>query len=583
MDSEHKIFFYHTDPTGAVKENPDNLPAGVLAKIAKTPKASMLRVAFDPGANKVYVQDESAKRLMASGDETTWHFFNQTLKFLKAKHGVKFADKQYGEPAGHTTKRQFSNYQIAHKIVATAMANELGMKPIEIQVCERSGTGEPMGFLADGKCAGTKGKMITFDKDYYKSESEGGDPDYVKANRDLAECYLNNVPEICSDNDEFKDKWKRYVKDLGTENMIALLDSSGKTRVMKSKDADKIHDEASIRQADGMKTYDGPILMFSYDPEKKQLVLQNTMIRKVVANKTTAKMLADAQQRMSRIHGVPMDDIVVSFDPSLSQPKVISAEKIGPVWDRIVNDIAPLAGINPKDIKVLEAPIPLNGWEAGAALVASEKAEANVSPELRQYRVSHGIILEYPFIVVDTRTKSLGTQYRGVLGAYASYVRAFMNRPFSSKWLDGEFVHVGDRAKTAMLHMLRMGMSGKEVLDFFGPRPEMGQRVKNANILKSAWAEFRKDMPPVKPMGKTAAVNLNVNDWWHIGSQESLNEAEHTNDITSPKPSPATFNLKKSKETSKEPPSYEKLLADKHDKDLGFQKTTEQLLRESRV
>jgi hypothetical protein len=79
-------------------------------------------------------------------------------------------------------------------------------------------------------------------------------------------------------------------------------------------------------------------------------------------------------------------------------------------------------------------------------------------------------------------------------------------------------------------------------------------------------------------------LGIGINDWWYIGSQEALNQSAHQNDQPSTKP----FNLKerksrKPKPEDGKPKSYEEMLGSKHDAEMPAQKTTEQLLEESRI
>ena len=83
---------------------------------------------------------------------------------------------------------------------------------------------------------------------------------------------------------------------------------------------------------------------------------------------------------------------------------------------------------------------------------------------------------------------------------------------------------------------------------------------------------------------RTASVGIGINDWWHYTLQEDLNATQHTQGVVNEPSKAKPYNLRnKRMEFPTGPKTTEGLLASKHDKEFGAQKTMEQLLRESRV
>ena len=146
-----------------------------------------------------------------------------------------------------------------------------------------------------------------------------------------------------------------------------------------------------------------------------------------------------------------------------------------------------------------------------------------------------------------------------------------------------------------MLYMLETGMSNKEILDFFSRRDNAVRRAAYMDVLKDAYGKYSAERKQrrsgtEKLAAKTATVDIGINDWYHFGLQESLNQAQHTNnkqeEPASVQPGQRPYNFR-SKKKQPQPPqgprSVEGLLGNKHDQELGYMKTTEQLLRESQT
>jgi hypothetical protein len=559
-----KLFYV---ANGAIKENPENLPKTVLAKLSGA--RSILRVAYDNSEGKLYVQDASSSRLLDSGDDSAWTEMNRALDYIDKTFDARFLKQEAGDPPGLTIKRTASSYRKGWGIVSRAMYEDLGVAPADLQVEEHSHEGEPV-KISGGKITVNKIAFIGAD----------GDVDYQKMNNAIADAYLHNVHDIMKaalDGDRLKDfeaRWKNYLDDTSDDTFFAIA-HDGKTRILRASagQGDHPHDEKSIRASDGMRGYDGPLVMFSFDPDRKQLVFHNKTLREMYDSAPLSRLAEDVRKRMAKRAGVRSDDLVMSFDPALGLPFFTSIDRYRPVWDYIQSVVAPVAKVQPECLPVVELPVKLAG---GAAFVTSPADEDRKAPGARQYRGERTIEAQYPFIVLDNRVRSRGNKYRALLDAYAEFIREGLKRPYSNTWLEDE----AKEAQTkAVAHMLRLGMDKRQIVDFLAPRRNLRARAEFRMLVADAWRSL-KTKTAAAAASKTAAIG-GINDWWHIGSQEELNQARHTEDPSTPR----TFNLKnrKIKRKPTEPKPIEEMLHDKHDHELGYQKTTEQLLRESRV
>jgi hypothetical protein len=205
--------------------------------------------------------------------------------------------------------------------------------------------------------------------------------------------------------------------------------------------------------------------------------------------------------------------------------------------------------------------------------VMSIADEERKAPGAAAYRQTHSISLEYPFIVADNRSKDNGATLRALLESYADYIREVQKTPYSHNW-----VMAGDDETTRQIqHMLRLGMTKDEAIDFLAPRTDLAKRAEIRSLLAKALRVRKSAMAEAK---RTAAIDSTINDWWHIGTQEELNQSQHTNDVATAKP----FNLKTKKvKPAGKPKTYEEMLHALHDPEMNYQKTTEQLLKESRT
>jgi hypothetical protein len=123
--------------------------------------------------------------------------------------------------------------------------------------------------------------------------------------------------------------------------------------------------------------------------------------------------------------------------------------------------------------------------------------------------------------------------------------------------------------------LMDMGFSRSDVIDFLSPRDKLSQRMGARNRVR----RLSREMLGAKMASIGPAIDMNA--WRHVGLQETLNRAQHSQDhaVAAPLNKDDDKNAGKHDHTSK---SYEELLEKDRDKNLSCMKTTEQLLRESR-
>jgi hypothetical protein len=244
-----------------------------------------------------------------------------------------------------------------------------------------------------------------------------------------------------------------------------------------------------------------------------------------------------------------------------------------------------------------------------AAFVSSLKDEETKAPLAQKARVSYGISVNYPYIGVESTIKNRGQKYYAIVHEYAHFIQSITGIqivPYSFKGMisdagskeerDKRFVEYvnnpleRDAHLNQMVSMLQMGMSPNDVLDSMADRKDLIGRAAYGRILDEALKIFNgqlKERRQTADQGKTtrtASVGIGINDWWHYTLQEDLNATQHTQGVVNEPSKAKPYNLRnKRMEFPTGPKTTEGLLASKHDKEFGAQKTMEQLLRESRV
>jgi hypothetical protein len=392
------------------------------------------------------------------------------------------------------------------------------------------------------------------------------------------------------------------------EQYFAIWGPSG-TQMFRADEHQKsrIINEDSVRAAPGLRDYRGPLILFSYMPAREQIIFQNVHPDDMKEYEVYSRMLADIKSRVSKTKKIAEDKLIVTHDDTMNSPFVTTMSKQGVLWDYIKNFLAPTVGIEAKDIYVIEAPLSREGNIK--AMFVRGPEEENDLPAMKEAKISHGISIPFPFIAVESRISNLGEKYHALLHEYAHYVQKLRDVPHIAYSFEGginagandqerdrrfvEYINnplEQDAHMRQMIYMLEMGMSPAEVLDFFAPRKSLLHRAEYGKIIDQAIkiyadnkAERRKKPADIqKPTEKTARLSPGINDWWYLGLQEQMNEAQHSNNPLAPTSKP--YNLRKTKPVpSSAPKTTEGLLSLKHDKEMSYMKSAEQLLQESRT
>jgi hypothetical protein len=249
--------------------------------------------------------------------------------------------------------------------------------------------------------------------------------------------------------------------------------------------------------------------------------------------------------------------------------------------------------MQPYNINIVEAPLTKDG-EMKAKLVTTPEDEREI-PAAVALRAKHKIDVQYPYIAVDSRIKSKGMKYHEILREYANLLQPLQTLPLIRHNFSDQPDNFDDfltqsskneeKEKQAMLYMLEAGLDRKSVLDFFSRRENIEQRSYYVDLLDQVFDEYKQGKAErrVQASVKTASLDLGINDWYFYTLQEGLNQTQHTNDATPVDPTKALNPEKKRKQITTTKNTTEGLLNKKHDHELSYMKTTEQLLRESRI
>ena len=114
-----------------------------------------------------------------------------------------------------------------------------------------------------------------------------------------------------------------------------------------------------------------------------------------------------------------------------------------------------------------------------------------------------------------------------------------------------------------------MGLSKKEILDFFATEFHLFKRAEYRKVYEEVLDEMddRKLRKVTASMGKGIQINEH-----YVMIQDYINQSQHVK--------PQKLNPEPKKKHIA-PRSYQQLLSMKHDREMSYMKTMEQLLRES--
>ena len=543
------MLYFYALPDGNLFENPEILPLDVLSsRHGSTP----FRFAFCPEEETLHIQDESFRKRMASGEKEAWALLNQALSFLESKHGARFLKRAFGDPSSSSTWRKLSQYARAWEDIKSFAQEELGSEPKDIDVLEYVPNKEKpldiVGFDTSGQFVGKPALFIN--RYAHKAWKEIGE---VKEDVDYD--FLNDMLySFCMTNSSILGLPKKSPN----EEFFACR-VQDKPRIFKNpkgSNEDSIRDKLSLPMTE-------VIVFFSFDPKVGRVTLHN--MPHSFLGKRDKDLLAEIETKTARSTGASQGDLTLAFDPTLRRPFLSKLSRWRALWG--------ILGGTGKDLPVLETTLDTNplGPEA-ATLISSPEEEEQKVPGMGRFRMIRGLQVEYPFIAVCNR-KGRGLAMRDILKTVCPEKRDPLDLLLGIKFLrESRKDTTRTRIKELAEYLEGMGLSQSDTLDFLaGP-----------NLLKRA--EIRrivKERPQEKTASKKADLGpgLGINDWWHIGLQEGLNESQHTQNKPK-KDSPIPFNLKQQRSKAQ---TYEVLLQEKRDKNRNYLKPAEQLLRESRI
>jgi hypothetical protein len=388
--------------------------------------------------------------------------------------------------------------------------------------------------------------------------------------------------------------------------------------------------------------YTAPVVVFSYLPYRKQIVWQS-VDPSMVSDEITSKMCDGARKQIQAWYGIDSNEVNESYDPSSHLPNLAKISHYHVAWQYITDIMAPRYGFIPEeyDIEVLECPKPVG--DAIAAYFSSPQEEEDRGSNVREMRISFGITVKFPFIAQNSLNKDYGLSLNALIHEYEHYINdVFLKKKERVPFKDFNDRNVSDEERARrffsyiasqkehdahveqMVYMLHMGMTDRDIIDTFAPMHLMAWRAEYRLILGEAKKIFEKDrekkkipkqyvspkpaMPEkpeedivrakepqesqvqqeknpaadveatgTKPI-KLSELDIGVNNWFWEGLQEVINRPRHVN-IKPEQGQDDTFNLSKLRHQ----PHIEKALDDDRDKDSGFLKSLEQLLRESQL
>ena len=536
MPQAHYVF----TPDGNAFENPemlplDGLPHGQLA----------MRVVLDPEAKKIWIQDESIRKTLSDGSLDAWKLLNITLLGIDQKHGLRFLDRAYGDPEGLRVDRPLSRFPSWGRL-SKFMADEFNSDPIDVPVVEHCDDSKPGIVFMPGEKPCLLANRNSF-------RCDRGDHSFNVMSDGLFRYYLRNLGQIMT---SFPKEWERFGPRYDRWRGKTLLEAFF---AVESPDGIRVFrmpmDEggAPTKQEDVEKSVNGQYVMFAHDPDSRNIILLNRLPKKDDA------LIQGLVERIAKSGGLKPEEMVLTFDPSLGRPFVTKLSSY-----TIARDILDEAKWIGQDIRVVEAPVDVLD---GAAVIPSPEEEDDRAPSSKRYRAINGISIKYPFLLVDSRIRSRGKKLRAILDALCP-THDPLGKVGEEEFSKLSRGRLREALRGRMGYLMDMGLDKRSVLDLMSGM-DLVRRAELRDILEPRVATASK----VADMGP----ELGINDWWHIGLQESLNESQHKDET--PRPQPYVFNLRR----VRQPLTTERMLQTRHDKEMTAYKTMEQLLRESQL
>jgi len=533
---------YVFTPDGSAFENPEMLP---LDGLPHGPSA--LRVVLDDDARRIWIQDESARKALGEGAKEAWELLNKALLGIDQRHDLRFLDRSYGDPEGMNVRRRLSRYPSWSRLVRF-MGEEFNSVPVDVSVVEHCDPSKPdMAFIPGDD------PVILANRNAFLCP--GGDQSFNAMSDALFRYYLRNLREIMTafpaEWERFGPRYDRWRGKTLQEAFFAVKSSDGvRLFRMPMDEGGAPTGQEEIEKSVG----DAPYVIFVHEPDSRNVALLN-----MLPAHADEELLRGLIERVAKSSKLSPQEMVLTFDPALSKPFVTRLSSY--VIARDVLDEAKWIG---QDIRVVEAPVDVVG---DATVIPSPEEEDNRAPTSKRYRAVNGIDVRYPFLLVDSRIRSKGKKLRAILDALCP-----SHDPLS-KLDEEQFTRLArgplrEAIRARVDYLSEMGLDNRSVLDL----------MTGADLVRRA--EIREIMgaPRIATAAKVAdfGPELGINDWWHLGLQETLNRAQHKDETPKKRP----YNLKRVRAL---PATIEEMLRFRHDKEMTAQKITEELLRESQI
>ena len=556
--------FLYAGPDGHIRENNFILPKEVLLHLDGHKEGLLFRFCWDKENNKIFIQDESFRDMLNSGDKEAWNVLNHCLRHLSL-NGARFVEQAFGDPVDSGIYRKMSDYAKSWKDITKFLKREFDIEPIDIDIYEYvplpENESETVRFLPKGATIGEKTlEKLTIGVNRYLHKPIGcqcKDVNYELIGVMLSAFYLDHIKEIAASSDS--NSFKEALDKLDDPKLMLALNDNEKTRIFRPK-ANEGRDESKIRN--DLK-YDGPIIFFSFDKSSGVLCIKNHLLGYLYENPVTKKMLEDILSSASKISGFPKHRIALTCDPSTNSGFKSKLNRYKIPWTLLPE---------PKtDMDVIEVRLNID-WQFPSKIIKDEKEEDSIEG-LKNYRAARGMTVSYPLMVVNG-DQGMGKKLRSILDNVLEFSNGKSSPHDSAKLIIRlKDTEVRSRVETDMKFLMLMGLAHNDVLDFFAGRDELAKRMEFSMIFDSVLAES--GHTHTRTIKASMGRGLQINDWFGA-SQEILNQAQHEQASTKP------FNLKK----KKQPViirGYEDMLRMTHDKESSAQKTIEQLLRESQI
>lgn len=583
--------FFIAGPDGQVFYNSQKLPLETLFTMEKFKEhKTLLRFAFDSRNDTLYIEDGRLwHHLIGDGDEKAWKILNVALRFLR-EHFHSQPRIRYGEPPGDAQVRSLSQYGLAWERLGYYLRKEFHTKPVDVTVVEYVPDGPTDEKVTFNPVGGVIGGKTMEGPTFFVNKNMGnfGQPDYEKVNTLLFDQYLSGFEDI------HPAEWKDHSE--SEDELYFAIWRNGKTQIFRAKpdQRHRIIDEDALRAEPSLKGYKGPVILFSYTPDGNEIALHNEHRKDLDGSEVTRQMLRDIRSRMAKTKAIT--SLYLAHNDMQAKPFATKLSKETLIWDVISDILAPKAGIEPQDIAVIESPLTKDG-SIKSMLIQDHLDEMKI-PLVLALRAKHGTRASFPYIAIESRLRNKGMKYHELLKQYAAFNHALQSIPLIQyNFTDQKDLPFRDYAHQSeefnaeiMLYMLQLGLDSKSILDFFCSREDLLRRSFFYQVLdkaKKLYDEEKQESRVAIMTGrlKTASVDVGINDWAFYTLQEDYNRTQHQNNKQDPNPG-RPFNLrekKKAPQFSTSPKTTEGLLNNQHDPELGYMKSTEQLLRESQI